>query len=429
MDPGPHSENLLDMFPFREALVLLPLLIIRFFILCSESALILLNDADIEAVTGKNARRGRIIKRLLNQPKRLAATFAVVNTFLASGIIFIIFRFFCAFELSFRLLIVLTALATLLLAVFTDIVPKLYAASHKYAIALGMADILMALNYLFAPADVPLRKLSSVISRRFHTGGRELSANRLSQALELTHYGNANPEEHRLLEGIITFGTTEARQVMTPRIDIFTLPENDSYTTVLAKIMKRGLSRIPVYRDTIDTITGVLFVKDLIPFADSDDADWLSLVRTPFFVPETIKLDNLLREFQEMKNHLAVVVDEHGATAGIITLQDILEEIVGDISDEFDDESLVYSCIDNRNFLFDGKLGLKDFYRITGIEEEPFEKVKAGAESLAGFVMEVAGFFPEKGSKINFNGNIFTVESVDRGRIRQIKCTLADEIT
>lgn len=429
MDPGPDSDSIFLAIPYWEPVLLVLLIIARCVVAGSETAFSLLGDADIAGIKSKSVRRARTITRLLSRPKRLAATFAAVNTFLLISIVFIIHTCFLALAFPPRIAVAGTILAVFLSAVFTDVIPRSYAAAHKRVTARRMAGVVMAMTYLSAPVSMPLRELTLIVGRRFGAGSRELSVDRLSQALELTDYGDADPEEHRLLHGIVTFGATEARQAMTPRIDIFAVAETESYVALLEKIAHRGLSRIPVFRDNIDNITGVLFVKDLIPYLDSGCQGWSGLSRSPFFVPENIKLDDLLREFQGMKNHLAIVVDEHGATSGIITLEDVLEEIVGDISDEFDDQSLVYSCIDDKNFLFDGKLGLKDFYRITGADEEPFEKAKGGAESLAGFVMEVAGFFPEKGSKINFNGNIFTVESVHKGRIRQIKCTLADEIS
>ena len=231
-------------------------------------------------------------------------------------------------------------------------------------------------------------------------------------------------EEQKILEGIVSFGNTDVKQVMSPRIDIFALDVEASFSEIMPKLVDKGFSRIPVYRDNIDQIEGVLFIKDLIPYIDNEDFKWQGIVREPFFVPENKKLDNLLKEFQSMKNHLAIVVDEYGGTSGLISLEDILEEIVGDISDEFDDEDIIYTKIDDHNYLFDGKINLKDFYRITDIEEDDFESSKGEAETLAGFLLEISGNFPKKGQKISFNGNIFTVESVDKRRIKQIKVTL-----
>ena len=222
----------------------------------------------------------------------------------------------------------------------------------------------------------------------------------------------------------MSFGNTEVKQVMCPRIDVFALDIEETFSEIFPKILDKGFSRIPVYRDNIDQIEGVLFIKDLIPYIEKEEFTWQEIIREPFFVPENKKLDNLLKEFQGMKNHLAIVVDEYGGTSGLISLEDILEEIVGDISDEFDDEDIIYSKIDDKNFLFDGKISLKDFYRITDADEDEFEEAKGEAETLGGFILEISGNFPKKGHKIAFNGNIFTVESVDKRRVKQIKVTL-----
>ena len=226
------------------------------------------------------------------------------------------------------------------------------------------------------------------------------------------------------MEGIVSFGKTEASQVMSPRIDVFALEDDETFQEILPKILDKGYSRIPVYRDNIDQIEGVLYVKDVLPHLDKKDFEWKTLLREPFFVPENKKLNDLLKDFQGMKSHLAVVVDEYGGTSGVVTLEDIIEEIVGDISDEFDDENINYSQIDALNYLFEGKINLKDFYRIIDVNEELFESKKGEAETLAGFILELMGSFPRKGQKIPFNKVLFTIETVDQKRIKQIKVTL-----
>lgn len=211
---------------------------------------------------------------------------------------------------------------------------------------------------------------------------------------------------------------------MSPRIDIFALGINETFEEIFPKIVDKGFSRIPVYRDNIDHIEGVLFVKDIIPHIDKKEFDWKTLMREPFFVPENKKLDNLLKDFQGMKNHLAIVVDEYGGTSGLVSLEDVIEEIVGDISDEFDDENINFSQIDDKNFLFEGKIYLKDFYRIVSVNEEIFEDRKGEAETLAGLILEILGNFPKKGQKVHFDDCIFTIETVDKKRIKQVKVTL-----
>ena len=250
------------------------------------------------------------------------------------------------------------------------------------------------------------------------------SVNQLSQALELTSTDDTSQEEQKILEGIVTFGNTDTKQVMSPRIDLFSLDINESFAEIYPKIVDKGYSRIPVYRDNIDRIEGVLFVKDLIPHINKKDFDWKKLIREPFFVPENKKLDDLLKDFQSMKSHLAIVVDEYGGTSGIVSLEDVIEEIVGDISDEFDDDDIHYSKIDDCNYIFEGKINLKDFFRVIDTDESLFEEQKGEAETLAGFILEILGNFPKRKQKIQFENFLFTIEAVDNKRIKQIKVTI-----
>ena len=212
---------------------------------------------------------------------------------------------------------------------------------------------------------------------------------------------------------------------MRPRIDIFALDQSAKYSEIIPEIIKNGYSRIPVYNDSIDSVTGILYVKDLLPHLQKNEFDWTTLLRAPFFVPENKKLDDLMVEFQEKKIHLAVVVDEYGGTSGVVSLEDVIEEIVGDISDEFDDDDLIYSKLDANNFVFEGKTTLRDFYRIIKIDDESvFEDEKGEAETLAGFVLEISKSFPKINSKINFKTYTFTVEALSNKRIKQLKVTL-----
>ena len=252
-----------------------------------------------------------------------------------------------------------------------------------------------------------------------------LSVEKLSQALELTSDKATTKDEQKILEGIVSFGNTETAQIMTPRIDIFGLSINESYEVVVNKIIKKGFSRNPVYKENIDEITGVLYAKDLLPYLNKKDFKWQQLIRDPYFVPENKKLDDLLSEFQEKKNHLAIVVDEYGGTSGIVTLEDVIEEIVGDINDEFDDDDLSYSKLDSHNYLFEGKTNLKDFYKILEIEDnEVYENNKGESETIAGFILEVHGKFPRKNEVIKFHNHSFKIESMDKKRIKQIKVTI-----
>jgi putative hemolysin len=315
-------------------------------------------------------------------------------------------------------------LITFLILLFGEVLPKVYASRNNLKFSKFIAKPLTIIDQLLTPISTPMRAMTVYLHEKLGKQKSNISVDQLSQALELTSSDGTSKEEQKILEGIVTFGNTDTKQVMSPRIDIFALEIQESFSEICPKIIKKGFSRIPVYNDNIDQIEGVLFVKDLIPYIHKDEFDWKSLMRKPFFVPENKKLDDLLKDFQSMKSHLAIVVDEYGGTSGLVSLEDVIEEIVGDISDEFDDENLNYSQIDEKNFLFEGKINLKDFYRIIPVDEDLFEKRKGEAETLAGFILEILGNFPRKGHKIHFGNMFFTIEVVDKRRIKQIKITI-----
>jgi len=288
-----------------------------------------------------------------------------------------------------------------------------------------MARPLQVLDLLFSPISMPMRKVTLLIHKRLGKQKSSLNVDYLSQALELTSEEDTTKEEQKILQGIVSFGNTDTKQVMRPRIDIFGLESTLSFKEIIPQIIANGYSRIPVYDNSIDSVLGILYAKDLLPHLNKKEFDWNSLLRTPLFVPENKKLDDLMVEFQEKKIHLAIVVDEYGGTSGVVSLEDVIEEIVGDISDEFDDDDLIYSKIDDFNYVFEGKTTLKDFYRIVKLEDESiFEKEKGEAETLAGFVLEISKSFPKIKSKIKFNTFTFVIESIDNKRIKQLKVTL-----
>ena len=290
-----------------------------------------------------------------------------------------------------------------------------------------MARPLKVLDVLFSPLSLPMRYVTIKIQDKFGKQRSNLSVDQLSQALELTTHEDTTHEEQKLLQGIVSFGNTDTKQVMRPRMDLFAINIETPFETIIKDIVTNGYSRIPVYKDSIDTIVGVLYAKDLLPHLNKKTFDWTTILREPFFVPANKKLDDLMVEFQTKKVHLAVVVDEYGGTSGLVSLEDIIEEIVGDISDEYDDEDLVFTKIDNNNYSFEGKTPLKDVYKIVGIEDDTdFESIKGEAETLAGFVLEISGGFPRIGSRINLKNYVFTIEALERKRIKQIKLTLLD---
>ncbi len=329
---------------------------------------------------------------------------------------------FIYFTANLKILIELVAI-TFVILLFGEVLPKIYANRNALSFASKMAGPIHILNNLLSFLSYPLIGLNNSIESRLRKKTSDMSVEKLSQAFELTK-GNATQDEQKILKGIVSFGNTEARQIMIPRMDIFALSHDEKYEDILPIIVKRGFSRIPIYKDNTDTIIGVLYAKDLLPYLNEKNFNWLQLLREPFFVPENKKLDDLLKEFQEKKIHIAIVVDEYGGTSGLLSLEDIIEEIVGEISDEFDTDELNYSKIDDNNFIFEGKISLKDFCQVINIEEEIIEEAKGEAETLAGFLLELKGKFPSKNDKLKFKFLLFKIEALDEKRIKQIKVTL-----
>ncbi|WP_445719996.1 gliding motility-associated protein GldE [Flavobacterium sp.] len=429
MDPDPASLFYSIDFEFLIGITAIVILLIcSAFISGSEVALFSLSQKDIDEIMENDFNKGNLISELLEKPKKLLATILVANNFVNIAVVILfssfsgkMFNGIASSALRFTLEVVLV---TFFLLLFGEVLPKIYANRNNIVFAQKVAVSISLLNKILSPISVPMRNSIHFIEKKLNVQKGNFSVNQLSQALELTSQSDTTDGEQKILEGIVTFGNTEVRQVMSPRIDVFSLNIEETFKEIMPKIIEKGYSRIPVYKENIDQIEGILFIKDLIPHIDNDNFNWVELLREPFFVPENKKLDDLLKDFQSMKSHLAVVVDEYGGTSGIISLEDVLEEIVGDISDEFDDEDLIYSQIDDNNFLFEGKISLKDFYRIIDVNEEEFERQKGEAETLAGFLLEISGNFPKKSQKITFHNLIFTIENVDKRRIKQIKVTL-----
>ena len=433
MDPDPASCVLLIVATdfsvvFSFALLFL-LLLCSALISGAEVALFSLNANDIEEGLEQKSKPIEILSKLLERPKKLLATILVANNFINIAIV-ILFAFLGDFmfgevsnpKIKFVLEVVVV---TFLILLFGEILPKIYASRNNLKFATFMAYPLRFLDVILSPISLPMRSVTLGIHNKLGKQKSNLSVDQLSQALELTSEEDTTKEEQKILQGIVSFGNTDTKQVMRPRIDIFALNIDQKYLEIMPEIIEHGYSRIPVYRDNMDTIEGILYVKDLLPYIDRKQFDWTSLLRAPFFVPENKKLDDLMAEFQEKKVHLAVVVDEYGGTSGLISLEDIIEEIVGDISDEFDDEDLMYSKLDDNNYVFEGKTALKDFYKIIKLEDDMlFEENKGEAETIAGFVLEISGSFPKLNSKINFENYVFTIEAMDKKRIKLVKFTM-----
>ena len=394
----------------------------------AEVALFSLSQKEIDETIQQNDSKGKIISELLEKPKKLLATLLVANNFINIAIV-ILFSYvgksmFAAITTPLLKFILEVLVVTFLILLFGEVLPKVYASRNNSKFAKLIAYPVFFLDKLLTPISLPMRAATIYLHNKLGKQKTSFSVDQLSQALELTASDETSSEEQKILEGIVSFGSTDTRQVMSPRIDIFALEIEESFAAICPKIIEKGYSRIPVYRDNIDQIEGVLFVKDLLPHINTNEFDWKELLREPFFVPENKKLDNLLKDFQNMKSHLAIVVDEYGGTSGLVSLEDVIEEIVGDISDEFDDEHITFSQIDEKNYLFEGKINLRDFYRIIDVDEELFEIKKGEAETLAGFILEILGNFPKKDQKISFGNCLFTVEAVDKKRVKQIKVTI-----
>ena len=428
MDPDPSLSLFSDLNFVLGCVAILMLLFCSALVSAAEVALFSLTPKDLETANSQDPIKANIISRLLQRPKKLLATILVANTFTSIGVIILFFKVariiyddIASETLKFTAEV---ATITFLILLFGEVLPKIYANRNNIRFSRFIARPISFLDRLLSPISMPMRSITIFLHERLAKQKTNFSVDQLSQALELTSHAGTSQEEQKILEGIVSFGNTDTRQVMSPRIDIFALDITSPFAEILPKIIEKGYSRIPVYRDNIDQIEGILYVKDLLPFISEKDFNWKELVREPFFVPENKKLDNLLKEFQGMKSHLAIVVDEYGGTSGLVSLEDVIEEIVGDISDEFDDETIGYSQIDDNNFLFEGKIYLKDFYRITDVDEDVFEDAKGGAETLGGFILEMLGNFPKKGQKINFGECRFIIITIDNKRIKQIKVTL-----
>lgn len=441
MDTDPFSILLnfvvLDSSIALKTAILVILLILSALISGAEVALFGLSSTDINEIGDKKTAKGNIIVKLLERPKKLLATILIANNTVNIGIVLLFstigdtlfaqinYVLFGIVSVRFLLEVIV---ATFLILMFGEILPKVYANRNSVSFALFMSYPLKILDSLLSPLSLPMRAGTIFLYNKLGRQKTNLSVNHLSQALELAANGDTTKEEQKILKGIVSFGNTDVKQVMRPRIDIFALNSEMKFQEVIEEIKKNGYSRVPVFSEKIDNVLGVLYVKDLLPYIDRKVFNWVNLIREPYFVPENKKLDDLLKEFQEMKRHLAIVVDEYGGTSGIVTLEDIIEEIVGDISDEFDDEDLIFSKLDEYNYIFEGKTALKDFYRVAKIEdEELFEEHKGESETIAGFILEIAGRFPQRGAKIPFNKYMFVVESLDKKRLRQIKITLPNE--
>ena len=435
MDPEPFLNlsilsflQPLEMNTIISLAILIGLLATSALISGAEVAFFSLSPAELEDLEQQNNRQSNLIMGFLSKPRDLLATILITNNFVNVGIIILSTYISAAlFDFQGNALVQFTVQVitiTFLLLIFGEVLPKTYANNKSMTFAKFMAIPLTILNKLFAPLRKVLVASTKIIDSRAKKRGLDLSVDDLSNALELTSDENHNREEKKILEGIVKFGATDVKQIMRSRVDVTAINIDNSFNQVLKIIKNTGFSRIPVFEESFDNVKGVLYIKDVLPHVNEQaDFEWPKLLREVFYVPENKKIDDLLKEFQSKKIHLAIVVDEYGGTSGIVTLEDIIEEIVGDISDEFDDDNLNYSKLDKYNYVFEGKTLLNDFYRILDIHGEDFEEAKGESDTIAGFIIEITGKIPSKREIINFKDFTFTIEGVNKRRITRIKVT------
>lgn len=389
---------------------------VAFFSLSPQERLLLKDQKDNSAATAT---------KLLNTPQELLATILVSNNFINIAIVILssyVTNSLVVFDNKVAEILIQVILITFLLLLFGEIIPKVYANQLSYRFTHFMAIPLNFLSVIFKPITIILVSSTKFIDKRIQKKPN-FSVDDLSGALELTSESLA--EEKGILKGIIEFKNTEVSEIMCPRVDVLALDITTKFSVVLKQLIEAGYSRIPVYSKSFDNVKGILYIKDLLPHIHKNDSfHWQSLIRPPYYVPEKKKINDLLEELQTDKTHMAIVVDEYGGTSGIITMEDIIEEIVGEISDEFDDDEDGYAKINDNTFLFDGKTLLNDFYKILEVESDTFDEIKGDADTLAGLILEIKGEFPELYDKIKYKQFTFSIEEVDKRRIVKIKTAI-----
>ena len=421
-------------------------LVCTVFLLCT-SALISASEVAFFSLAPKNreelkrssSSRDKIVLQVYDKPKFLLATILITSNLVNIGIV-LISEIIAEKELNFvsnpiASFLIQVVAVTFLILLFAEVIPKVFANQHALSVARFMAFPISFLEKLLYPLSFLLITSTSFIDKKVKRKTQHISVEDLSHALDLTISADTPDSERKILKGIVKFGQVNVKQIMIPRMDITAFEYNSPFKKLLEDILVSGYSRVPIYRETIDKISGILYAKDLLVYLDKeDDFKWQSLIREPFFIPENKKNDDLLKEFQQKKIHMAVVVDEFGGTSGIVTLEDVIEEIVGEINDEFDDDDLVYSKLDDHNYVFEGKISLNDLTRKLGIESNFFEtRDRREADTLAGFMIEQTGNIPKKGEEVRFSAKggkdyIFTVESADNRKIKRIKVTVPREV-
>jgi putative hemolysin len=418
---------------FVELLVFLFLLFSSGFVSGAETAFFAITPAELMSLKEADKKSERLIYNLLNKPKRLLATLLTAINFINIAIVVVstviinqIFDFSQHETIGF---IIQVVAVTFILILFCEVMPKVYSQQNAMAIAKLSVYPLYALDKIFRPVSVLLVASTKFVDKRFHQKGYDVTVDELTHAIDITSDKNTPEEEKKILKGIARFGNIDVKQIMKPRMDIVAVEHETLFKELLPTIIENQYSRIPVFKETLDSIAGILYIKDLLPHLDKENEsfNWQSLIRPPYYVPESKKINDLLQEFQEKKMHLAIVVDEYGGTSGLVTMEDILEEIVGEINDEFDEVELTYSKLDERTFVFEAKTLLNDICRVMEVDRKVFEIKNDEADTLAGLILDIKGSIPQKGEEINFRNIKFTIESSDKRRIKRVKITLPEK--
>lgn len=392
----------------------------------SEVAFFSLSNEDINNIEEDNTPRGKKVISLVEAPKNLLSTILILNNLINIGIVtlttFVTWSIFGPNASGIIIILVQTVGITFAIVFFGEIVPKVYANKAKVQFSMVMAPTIGFFSTILRPFSMFLMAFSNVLEKRIEKKGYSLSVNELNQALDLTTEDAPN-EEREILRGIVNFGTLTVKQVMQSRMDITAVDMEMDFHELMDKINKSGYSRIPVFEETIDNIQGILYIKDLLPFIERDeDFKWNELIRKSLFVPENKKVDTLLKDFQLKRVHMAIVVDEYGGTSGLVTLEDLIEEIIGEINDEFDDhDDIFFQEIDPATFIFEGKVSLNDFCKKLELDSQLFEDVKGESESLGGLLLELNSKLPKNGTKIKFQDFEFTILAVDARKIKKVK--------
>lgn len=440
MDDSVSWHNLLSIFfnNFNPTLVfgllaMVILLLLSGLVAAAEVSFFSLEPKDFDAIKKDNSSSALKILELLSRQKKLIATLVLAHNFVNIGVVVIsetvVDSLFNNSFNTLQMFFIRLIGVTFLILLIGEVIPKIFVKQHALKGAYLLVFPLAITEKILSPLSFLLIKSTMFLDKFIKKQEANLSIDDLSQALELTSNEHTPEEEKKILKGIVEFGNTEAKQIMKPRMEMLTLKDSFLFDEVLKKVIEGGFSRIPVYDEDADAISGILYGKDLLPYLnESNDFNWKSLLRKPFFVPLNKKIDDLLKEFQSKRMHMAIVVDEYGSTNGLVTLEDIIEEILGDINDEFDEDELIYSKLDKDTFVFEAKIMLNDLYRVLEIEGEEFEEKRGDNDTLAGFILELNGNIPHKNQKITFENYEFTIESVDKRRIKRVKVKVNNSI-